>query len=130
MIRFFLATILLLTTAAGAFASDWTETVKLGGDLRYRHEQIDAEGEDMRSRHRIRARLSVDAAVEENLSLHFRLASGSDDPISTNQTLDGAGTTKGFGLDRAFFAGPTPTRASSSRAARWATPSSSPPSRR
>lgn len=96
--------LLLCASAAVAVAGDWTETVKLKGDLRYRHEAIDKDGSENRSRHRIRARLAVDAAVEENLSLHFRLASGSSDPVSTNQTLGGAGSTKGFGLDLAYFA--------------------------
>lgn len=104
MLRSLTVLSLLLIMTAAAVAGDWTETVDVSGDLRYRHEQIDEEGKEMRNRHRVRARIAIDADVAENVSLGFRLASGSADPISTNQTLDDAFTSKNFGLDRAFFA--------------------------
>lgn len=86
-----------------AEAGDWTETVTLNGDLRYRHEMIDKDGSEVRNRHRIRARLGLDAQLDGQFSLGFRLVSGSDDPVSTNQSLDGAFTTKEVMLDRGFF---------------------------
>lgn len=104
MLRSCSVCLLLIATATAAVAGDWTETVTVKGDMRYRHEMIDAEGKESRTRHRIRARVALDAALDEDLSVHFRFASGSDDPVSTNQSLDGAFTTKGFGLDRAYFA--------------------------
>ena len=84
---------------------DWTESVKVDGDLRYRHEYIDDDAkDDARTRHRIRARIGITAKLDDELSLGFRLASGSDDPVSTNQTLDGSFSTKNINLDRAWFA--------------------------
>lgn len=99
----FLSILMMMMIAGGAVAGEWAETVKVSGDLRYRHENIDETGKEMRNRHRVRGRIGIDAAVEENLSVHFRLVSGSDDPASTNQTLDDAFTTKSIGLDRASF---------------------------
>jgi len=93
----------VVLAAAAASASEWTETVSLKGDLRYRHEQIDQQGESIRNRQRMRARLTLTAEPEDNLELGFRLVSGSDDPVSSNQTLDGAFATKDIMLDRAYF---------------------------
>jgi hypothetical protein len=78
--------------------------VKIKGDLRYRHEMIDQETKDqVRHRQRIRARVNVEAKANDTVKLYFRLASGSDDPVSTNQTLDGGFSTKNWGLDLAYF---------------------------
>lgn len=102
------ATILLLITgvaglAGSSFAADWWENVKIKGDLRYRHEMISEEGKDARNRQRIRARLAVEGKVNNEMKAAIQLATGSDDPVSTNQTLDDAFTTKSIGLDLAYF---------------------------
>jgi hypothetical protein len=85
----------------------WLEKVKLSGDLRYRHESIDSEsGGDWttgRHRNRIRARLGVDAKINDNWDTHFRIASGSGDPVSTNQSLDNSFSSKELWLDLAYF---------------------------
>lgn len=73
------------------------------GDLRYRHELIDEEGKDQRTRHRIRARIGLGAQLGESLDLGFQLATGSDDPVSTNQTLGEGFSTKSIGFDLAYF---------------------------
>lgn len=83
--------------------AQWTDTLKLSGDLRYRHESIDQDGSDERIRHRVRARVQLKASPTENTEVVVRLASGSDDPVSTNQSLDGGFSTKDFGLDLAYF---------------------------
>ena len=108
MLRSMSVFLLMTMIAAGALAGDWTETVKVSGDLRYRHENIDEQGQAMRNRQRLRSRIAITADVEQNLTLGFRLASGSDDPVSTNQTLDDAFSTKPIGLDRAYFAWTNP----------------------
>jgi hypothetical protein len=77
--------------------------VRLSGDLRYRHEAIDEEGEGERHRHRIRARFGVTAAVADDVRLGLTLATGADDPVSANQTLDTGFSRKAIGVDRAFF---------------------------
>lgn len=81
----------------------WTDRIVLSGDLRDRMEYIDERGKATRTRNRIRARLGVKARVNDDLSVGFQLASGSEDPTSTNQTLDGAFSTKGINLDLAYF---------------------------
>lgn len=88
-----------------ARAGNWYDTIKLKGDFRHRHELIQDESKDAdRNRWRIRARLTIDASFSDDWSFHGRLATGSDDPVSTNQTLTDGFATKGFHLDRAFFA--------------------------
>jgi hypothetical protein len=77
--------------------------VRFSGDLRYRHESINEEAEAERHRQRIRARFGVTADVAENVRLGLQLASGGDDPISANQSLDTGFNRKSIGIDRAFF---------------------------
>ena len=84
-------------------AADWWENVKVKGDFRYRHEMINKEDKDVRHRNRIRARLAVEAKVNDEMKTVIQLATGSEDPASTNQTLDNAFTTKNIGLDLAYF---------------------------
>jgi TolA-binding protein len=85
----------------------WVENIKISGDFRYRHESIDAE--DLHdwatghNRHRIRARLGIDAKVNDEFDLGFRIASGSGDPASTNQTLADSFSSKELWLDLAYF---------------------------
>ena len=89
----------------------WVENVQISGDLRYRHESIDAETtrggrhewKNGRTRHRLRARLMVKAMINGDWDVVFRLASGSSDPVSTNQTLGDSFSTKDIRLDLAYF---------------------------
>jgi hypothetical protein len=86
---------------------EWIKNIKISGDFRYRHESIDAEtGNDWaqgHNRNRIRARFSIGTKLDEEWDLGFRLASGSADPASTNQTLADSFSTKGLWLDLAYF---------------------------
>ncbi|AQQ09524.1 hypothetical protein L21SP3_01330 [Sedimentisphaera cyanobacteriorum] len=81
----------------------WTKDMQVSGDFRYRYESIDQEGEDSRHRNRIRARISLKAIITNQISYHLRLASGNDDPVSANQSLDGGFASKDFWLDRAYM---------------------------
>lgn len=82
----------------------WVENVKLSGDFRYRYEQIDDDtSSDVRDRNRIRVRIGLDGKVNEDLDFGLRLASGSDDPVSTNETLDSGFSSKDAWIDRAFL---------------------------
>jgi hypothetical protein len=83
-------------------AAEWYERIKLKGDFRFRHETIQEEDKEDRSRWRLRFRLGLNAAVTESWSVSTRLATGSDDPVSTNQSLGGGFFTKDFRLDRAY----------------------------
>ena len=82
-------------TDAPAAVDSWTDRIKIDGDFRYRYERIDPEGSDTRSRNRIRARANIRADVADNTEVGFGLATGGEDPVSTNQTLGGGGTSKG-----------------------------------
>ncbi len=89
--------------AQAGMAGNWWEKVKIKGDLRYRHEMIDKEDKDDRHRHRVRARLGIFGDVSPYTKVGIQLATGSNDPVSTNQTLDGAFSTKQVGIDLAYF---------------------------
>jgi hypothetical protein len=83
-------------------ASD-APSLKFAGDLRYRHESINDEIDGERHRHRIRARFGATADVADNITVGLTLASGDDDPVSANQTLDGGFDRNPIGIERAFF---------------------------
>ena len=81
----------------------WAGRIKLGGDFRYRHERIDEEGLPTRDRQRIRARAGLTAKLSETVKVGLGIASGGDNPVSTNQTLGDGASTKELGLNLAFF---------------------------
>lgn len=84
-------------------ASSWADRIHWKGDFRYRYEIIDAEGEPANDRNRIRARAALIADVSPTMELGFGLASGGDDPVSSNQTLGEGGSSKDLRLDLAYF---------------------------
>jgi hypothetical protein len=77
--------------------------LRFSGDLRYRHEAINDDAAVERERQRIRARFGVTADVTDKVRVGLQLATGGDDPVSGNQSLDGGFNRKSFGVDRAFF---------------------------
>ena len=79
------------------------ENIKWKGDFRYRYEGIQVENKDDRSRNRIRARIALIAQLKDNVEVGFGLASGGDDPVSTNQSLGDAASSKDARLDLAYF---------------------------
>ena len=84
---------------------DWVKKVTLSGDLRLRHEMIDdARMDDTRTRWRLRARLKLAAQVSDTVKAVVRIASGHQDPVSTNQTLDDGFSGKELWLDQAYAA--------------------------
>jgi predicted nucleic acid-binding protein len=87
---------------SSAAANSWTDTIKLKGDFRYRYESIDVEGKDSRERNRIRARAELAAKLPNNVDVGIGVASGGEDPVSSNQTLGGGGSSKGLQLDLAY----------------------------
>jgi hypothetical protein len=84
-------------------AVSWAERIRWKGDFRYRYENIDIEGIDDRNRQRIRARAHLEAYITDTMEVGLGLASGGDDPVSTNQTLGGGGSTKDLRIDLAYF---------------------------
>lgn len=90
--------------ASSSNSSSWANRIKISGDLRPRYEVIDdASKPEARNRSRVRARLAIAAQITDHWGATFGLASGSDDPISTNQTFGSGSSTKGLGLDYAYF---------------------------
>jgi hypothetical protein len=89
--------------STGAHAANWWETIKIKGDLRYRHEMLDKEDVNARHRQRLRARFGIFSEISPYTKIGIQLATGSGDPVSTNQTLDDAFTVKRIGLDMAYF---------------------------
>jgi len=84
-------------------ASSWAERIKWKGDFRYRYEDIQQDDKADRNRDRIRARAELIAKTTETTTVGLGLATGGDDPVSTNQTLGGGGSTKEVRLDLAYF---------------------------
>ena len=72
----------------------WVENMKISGDLRYRYEGIDSQSSGKWgpsiNRNRIRARIGLYDKINDEVDLGFRLAGGSADPVSTNQTEEDA----------------------------------------
>ncbi len=82
--------------------SSWAEKVSWKGDFRYRYEDIEEDGKSDRNRNRIRARAALIAKPTSDIEVGLGLASGGDDPVSTNQTLGGGGSTKDIRLDLGY----------------------------
>ena len=84
-------------------AMSWAERLQWKGDFRYRYENIDEENKDGRNRSRIRARTSLVAQLSDTLEVGVGLATGGDDPVSSNQTIGGGGSSKDVKVDLAYF---------------------------
>jgi hypothetical protein len=98
------ATDAVAQTKAGM--GDWVSRFTWKGDLRYRHELVDAEESSSdRHRHRVRARFGFAAKINDTVTGTVQLATQGDDrdPRSTNQTLGEGFTRKGVGIDLAYL---------------------------
>lgn len=78
------------------------DNIKFKGDFRFRHEIIDREGENSRTRERIRARFGLEANVNDQVRAIIELATGGSDPVSNNQTLGDGFSTKPIGIQLAY----------------------------
>jgi hypothetical protein len=86
-----------------AAETSWTDNLHWKGDFRYRYEAFNIEGKPNRDRNRVRARAALIADVTPTIEVGLGLASGGDDPVSSNQTLGGGGSTKDLRMDLAYF---------------------------
>jgi len=77
--------------------------INFQSDVRLRYQYQDKEGSVPRARGRVRFRLRGDVQVNDSMSAGFRLATGSDDPTSTNQTLQRSFSTHDMRFDYAFI---------------------------
>lgn len=96
------AALLLASTTAAAEGDNWTDRINFKGDLRLRYEGIDEQFATNRDRMRYRARFGFDAKVQDDIKIVVQLATGGDNPVSTNQTFDDGFSSKDIGLDLAY----------------------------
>lgn len=96
------AALMIWATPANAEESSWVDRIDFKGDVRLRYEGIDEEFEENRDRMRFRARFGFAATVSDDVKVVLQLASGGDNPVSTNQTIDDGFSTKDIGLDLAY----------------------------
>lgn len=89
----------MLASAIPSFITNST----FKGDVRLRYQYSDRDnGKQNRNRGRFRFRFGVETKVNDKVNLGFGLASGSDDPRSTNQTMGDSFSTKDIRLDLAY----------------------------
>jgi hypothetical protein len=88
--------------AAAPAADTKPPSIRFAGDFRYRHETVNDDLFDERQRHRIRARFGFTADITDGVTAGLTLATGGDDPVSANQTLDTGFDRKPIGVDRAY----------------------------
>ncbi len=84
----------------------WAEKISLNGDFRVRHDynsQNAAADTSERHQERFRLRLGATAQVNESTKMKMRLASGSGDPISTNQSMTDNNSKKAVWIDLAMI---------------------------
>jgi len=86
-----------------AAETSWADKIHWKGDFRYRYEAFNIEDLPNRDRNRVRARAELIADITPTMKVGFGLASGGDDPVSSNQTLGGGGSTKELRMDLAYF---------------------------
>ena len=83
----------------------WYERLRFSGDFRARYEGFYQTDRVTRHRARLRLRLRVDTAINEDVRFQLQIASGDPGtPASTNQTLSSFFQPKPFNLDRAYLA--------------------------
>lgn len=81
----------------------WTDVLKLGGDVRARYQSTAEEGKDTRERGRVRARLTLDGKVNDDVSAGLRLVTNVGDPISDNVDMGNGFEDKVARFDRVFL---------------------------
>jgi hypothetical protein len=90
-------------TSAAQTALEWASRVRIAGDLRYRHENIDdgSQPED-RSRETVRARIAAAIQFMDSIDGEIGISTGASDPRGGSATLGAAGSRKPLGLDVAY----------------------------
>jgi len=84
-----------------AFAP-WIDALKISGDLRLRHESFLKNPDPDRHRERFRLRLGSEIGIGD-FSIGLRLASGTGETTSTNQSFDGLFSQKALWIDRVYL---------------------------
>jgi hypothetical protein len=83
---------------------EWATKLSWYGDFRYRYEYIDdGRRASDQNRNRIRGRIGLKATINDEWNLGFRIATGTGDPVSTNQTLSDSFSQKSIWLDQGYL---------------------------
>lgn len=96
----------LKSVAPAVKSADWPNRVTVKGDVRYRHQQTDDESTTAtREEDLLRARLSIEAKVNDNIVAGVGIATSSapGNPRGANVQLDGEFSRKSLYLDLAYF---------------------------
>ncbi len=80
----------------------WVMKTQIKGDMRLRYQYQKTDGSIARNRGRFRYRINISNQVTDNVKVGLRLASGSSDPRSTNQTFQDTFSSKPIQIDRAY----------------------------
>lgn len=92
----------LFAAPASAEESSWVDRIKFKGDIRLRYEAVDEEFREKRNRGRFRTRFGFTADVQEDIKIVIELATGGDNPVSTNQTIGDGFSRKEIGFNLAY----------------------------
>jgi hypothetical protein len=93
---------MLLPQGISAEEVSWVDRIRFKGDIRLRYEGIDEDFEANRDRMRFRTRFGLTADVKDDVKVVLQLATGGDNPVSTNQSFDDGFSTKDIRLDLAY----------------------------
>ena len=77
----------------------WDDNISLSGDIRLRWESVTKNPGSDTTRERFRSRFGIATNLAENVELIFRIETGIDDPVSSNQTF---GNGLDIGIGRAY----------------------------
>lgn len=89
-------------TSANISIAKFITNLKMSGDLRIRQENFwkSTRGQLDRSRQRFRFRFGIQPKIQD-FTVNFRMASGTGEQVSTNQTFDDLGSQKQLFIDQA-----------------------------
>ena len=96
------AALVLASYPTMADEGNWADRIDFNGDIRLRYEGIDEQFESNRDRTRFRTRFGFTAKVRDDVKVILQLATGGDNPVSTNQTIDDGFSRKDIRLDLAY----------------------------
>ena len=92
-----------LVLSSSLSALEQLPSFKFKNDFRVRYQHQNQESSESRSRLRYRLRLSTAATLSEQTQVKVRLASGSEDPRSTNNTVDDSFSKSDLRLDYSYI---------------------------
>ena len=82
---------------------EWESRIRLGGDFRFRHEQVENGSSPARPRESVRARVSASIKLSDDLKGEVGIGSGGRDPRGGAAVLGEASSRKEIGLDLAYM---------------------------